>query len=158
MNLEGKWKPILIGGLITGLAPFVPFFNLACCIIPMIGAVVAVATYRSSEPPPALTHNDGVVLGVMSGLVGAVIYSLILIPLVVLIGSTVGGFAGRILYGVADIPGSVRSVLEGIFANMGRFIVVILFVKILAHLALSLIFGILGGILGIALLKRPASL
>ncbi len=157
MNLEGKWKAILIGGLITGLAPFVPFFNLACCIIPMIGAVVAVAAYRNSVPEPALTNNDGMVLGAMSGLVGAVIYSLILIPLVVFIGTTVGGFAGRILQGVSDIPLSVRSILEGIFTNLGRFIGVILVVRILAHLALSLIFGILGGILGIALLKRPVS-
>ncbi len=158
MNLEGKWKAIFIGGLITGLAPFVPFFNLACCIIPVLGAIVAVAVYRGSEPPPVLTNNDGVSLGLMSGLLGGTIYALILIPLAVFVGGAVGGFVGRIIGGVADIPGNARAIIEGVFSNLGNLLAVIVFVKILGHFALSLIFGILGGILGVALFRRPHSL
>jgi hypothetical protein len=157
MDLEGKWKAILIGGLITGLAPFAPLFNLACCAIPLVGAIVAVAVYRSSQPPPALTNNDGIVLGLMSGLVGTAIYGVLIIPLVILVGGAVGGFIGRAIGSIAEIPPQVRDLMDWLFSNIGHFIGVILFVKIIARLALSLVFGMLGGILGVAIFKRPPS-
>ncbi len=154
MDLDGKWKAILIGGLVTGLAPFIPLFNLACCAIPLLGAIVAVAVYRHAEPPP-LTNNDGVVLGLMSGLVGTAIYGVLIIPLTILIGGAVGGFLGRAVGTIEEIPPQVRSLVEWLFSNLGHFIGVILLVKIVARLAISLVFGILGGILGVAIFRRP---
>jgi hypothetical protein len=155
MDLEGKWKAILIGGLVTGLAPFVPLFNLACCAIPILGAIVAVAIYRHSEPPPPLTNNDGITLGLMSGLIGTGIYAVLIIPLTILIGGAVGGFIGRIVGTIAEVPPQVRSLVDWLFSNLGHFIGVILFVKIITRLALSLVFGLLGGVLGVAIFKRP---
>jgi hypothetical protein len=157
MNLEGKWKAILIGGLITGLAPFVPLLNLACCVSPLVGAIVAIAIYRSSDPPPALTSNEGVVLGAMSGLIGTGIYAVLVIPLVLFVGSMVGGIAGRIVPGLTEIPSNVRQFLEGLFSNFANLIGFILLVKIISRLAFSLIFGILGGLLGAALFRRSPS-
>jgi hypothetical protein len=157
VNLEGKWKAIFIGGLITGLAPFVPLLNLACCIIPLIGAIIAVAIYRSSYPPPALTNNDGVVLGAMSGLIGMGIYAVIVIPLVLFLGSFVGGILGRIIPSITEIPNNFRSLLEGLFSNLSHLVAFVLLINLISRLALSLVFGILGGLLGVALLKRPPS-
>lgn len=157
MNLEGKWKAIFIGGLITGLAPFVPLLNLACCVIPLVGAIVAVAIYRSSYPPPALTNNEGVVLGAMSGLIGTGIYAVLMIPLVLFVGSMVGGIVGRIVPNLTEIPSNVRQLLEGLFSNFANLVGFILLVKIISRLAFSLIFGILGGLLGVALFRRSPS-
>jgi uncharacterized membrane protein len=157
VNLEGKWKAIFIGGLITGLAPFVPLLNLACCIIPLIGAIVAVAVYRSSDPPPALTNNEGIVLGAMSGLIGTGIYAVLVIPLVLFVGSLVGGIMGRLVPNLTEIPSTVRPLLEGLFSSFANIVGFILLIKIISQLAFSLIFGILGGLLGVALLKRSTS-
>jgi hypothetical protein len=153
VDLEGKWKPILIGGLITGLAPFVPFLNLACCLIPLLGAIAAVAVYRSSATPPTLITNDGVVLGAMSGLVGTVVYAVLVVPLTIFVGSALGGFLGRLTPELTDVPAGLRPLLEEIFNNFGSFLGVILFVKVLSMLALCLIFGVIGGLIGVAILK-----
>ena len=157
MDLEGKWKAILIGGLITGLAPFVPILNIACCIIPLVGAIVAVAVYNSANPPPVLSNNEGVVLGAMTGLVGTGIYALIVVPLVLFVGTIVGGIVGRIVPNLAEVPSSVRPFLEGLFSNLTNVIGFVLLLKIISRLALSLIFGILGGLLGVALFRRSPS-
>ncbi len=157
MNLEGKWKAIFIGALITGLSPFVPFLNLACCVTPLIGAVVAVAVYRNSGPPPQLTSSDGITLGAMSGLIGTGIYAVLVIPLVLFVGSLVGGIFGRIVPTLTEIPGSVRPLLEGLFSNLAGLIGFILLIKITGQLAFALVFGILGGLLGVALFKRSSS-
>ncbi len=156
MNLEGKWKAILVGAAITGLAPFVPLLNLACCIVPLVGAIVAVAIYRSSVPQPALNNNDGIVLGMMSGLIGTGIYAVIVTPLVVFVGSVVGGIAGRIVPDLTNVPVSLRHLLETVFSNFGNIVGLILLLKIISQLAFSLIFGVLGGLLGVALFKRSA--
>ncbi len=154
MDLEGKWKAILIGGLVTGLAPLIPFFNLACCLTPLLGAVVAVAVFRYSEPPPTITNNDGIVLGLMSGLAGTAIYAILVIPLVVLVGGAVGGFIGHAIGTVAEVPPQARSLVEWLFSNLGHFIGIILVLNVIGRLAVSLVFGLLGGILGVALFKK----
>ncbi len=157
MNLEGKWKAVFIGALITGLAPFVPFLNLACCITPLVGAIVAVAVYRSTEPTPALTNDDGLVLGAMSGLIGTGIYAALVVPLVLFVGSFLGGVIGRVVPSLTEIPSNVRPLLEGIFSNFANLIGFILLIKIIGQLAFSLIFGILGGLLGVAIFKRQTA-
>jgi hypothetical protein len=157
MNLEGKWKAILIGGLITGLAPFIPILNIACCVIPLVGAIIAVAIYRNSDPPPTLTNNEGVVLGAMSGLIGTAIYAVLVIPLVLFVGSMVGGIVGRIVPDLTDLPSNVRQFLEGLFSNIANLVGFILLIKIISRLAFSLVFGILGGLLGVAIFRRAPS-
>ena len=157
MNLEGKWNAILIGGLITGLSSFVPFVNLACCLIPFAGAIVAVAIYSNSSPPPVLSNNDGIVLGAMSGVVGTLLYAVLMVPLVFYLGGTVGRFLGQAIPDITEMPGGVRHLLQGLFSNFGRALTIVVIFRILSHLGLSLIFGILGGIVGIALFRRKTA-
>jgi small-conductance mechanosensitive channel len=157
MNLEGKWNAILIGGLITGLAPLVPFVNLACCLIPFAGAIVAVAIYSNSSPPPVLSNNDGVVLGAMSGVVGTLLYAILVVPLVFILGGTIGRILGQTIPDIADIPASVRPLLQSLSTNFGSVVAFVVIFRILSQLGLSLVFGILGGIVGIALFRRKTA-
>jgi hypothetical protein len=154
MGLEGKWKAILVGGLITGLGPFIPFVNLLCCLFPLAGGVVAVAIWRNSSAPGALSNQEGVALGAFSGIAGGVIHAIILIPLAFFITRFVGGLGIDILPSLTDLPPIARSVLERIFSNIGNVVAVILMVRVLSHLALSIAFGIIGGLLGVALFSR----
>ena len=150
MDLEGKWKAILIGGLITGFGPFVPVLNLACCLFPLVGGLVAVSIYRGSQPPAALSNTDGVVLGALSGAAGAILYALLLVPVAFFISSAITG----LIPGITELPPVARSVLEGIRWNLGNVVALIVLLKITGHLALSLVFGIIGGLIAVALYTR----
>ena len=157
MNLEGKWKAILLGSLITGLVPFVPLLFLACCLIPFAGAIVAAAIYCNETPKPAVTNSDGVVLGAMTGLIGSVIHAVIIIPVVFFLGKFIGGFLGHLLPGQEDLPARLAPFLHGILANFGGILVFVVIFRVLGYLGLSLVFGILGGIAGVALFKRSTN-
>lgn len=154
MNLEGKWPAIFIGGLITGLGTLVPILNLACCLIPLLGAFVSVAIYANSAQRPAVTSNDGVALGLMSGLVGTAIFAIVAIPVALLVGGAIGGIVGGLVPDLADVPERVARLLERLFANFGNVLALIVFVRVLGQLALSLVFGVLGGLLGAAIFRR----
>jgi hypothetical protein len=157
MNLEGKWTAILIGGLITGFASLVPVLNLACCLIPFAGAIVAVAIYSNSAPPPVLSSNDGVVLGAMSGVVGALIHAILIVPFVFLVGGTIGRFLGQAIPDISQMPSTIRPLFHGFFGNFGRILAIAVIFRILSQLGLSLVFGILGGIVGVALFRRKTA-
>jgi hypothetical protein len=156
VDLEGKWQAILIGGLITGLGPFIPFLNLLCCVFPLIGGFVAVALWRNSAMPGFVRNQDGIVLGAFSGVAGAVIHAIVLIPLVYFITRFVGSLGIDILPALSDLHPVARSVLERIFSNLGNFVGIILLVRVLGHLVLSLAFGIIGGLLGVAVYTRKS--
>jgi hypothetical protein len=154
--LEGKWRAILIGGLITGLGPFVPILNLACCVFPILGSIVAVAVYRSSSSNPP-TNNDGIVLGVMTAVVGTLIYGLLLGPVTLIFGGILQSFLSAAVPSLADAPEEIRPLLEFFFTHFGTVVGVAVFSKIVARLGVSLVFGIMGGILGVAILKPRAA-
>jgi hypothetical protein len=153
--LDLKWKAVLLGGLIIGLAPFIPVLNLACCLYPIIGGIVAVAVYRGGAPAP-LTNSDGISLGALTAVAGTAIYAILVVPVTMLVGSVVGGFLRSQTPSFSDVPDNVRPLLEWIFSHIGAAVGMIVFFKVLGQLAVSLIFGILGGVLGVALYKnRP---
>ncbi len=157
MDLEGKWKSILIGGLIIGLAPFVPILNLACCLYPILGAIVSVAVYRGTNPP-SFTNNDGLALGAMSGLVGTAIYAILVVPITMFFGGVLSGLLARTVPELPNVSGPARPLLEYFFSHLGAVVGIAVFFKVVANLAVSIIFGILGGILGVALFKsRPSN-
>ncbi len=157
MNLEGKWTAIVVGAAITGLVPLVPVFRLGCCLIPLAGAFVAVAIYSNSVPRPPLVNNDGVVMGLMTGLLGSILHAIILIPLAFFLGHFIGGFAGRLLPMTPDLPARMEPFLQGIFSHFGGILAFVVIASILGYLGLSLVFGILGGILGVAVFRRRST-
>ncbi len=158
MNLEGKWTAIWVGAAITGLVPLVPLFRLACCLIPFAGAFVAVAIYSNSVPRPSLNNNDGVMMGLTTGLIGAVLHAIILIPTAFLLGHFIGGFANRLLPMSPDLPERLAPFLQGIFSHFGGILAFVVISIVLGYVGLSLVFGILGGIVAVAVFRRrPAA-
>ena len=156
MALEGKWRAILIGGLITGLGPFVPILNLACCVFPILGSIVAVAVYRSSSPTHP-TNKDGITLGAMTGVIGTLINAVLLGPVTLLFGGILQSFLSRAVPSLADAPEEIRPLLEFLFTHFGTVVGVAIFFKIVIRFGVSVVFGILGGILGVAILKPRAA-
>jgi len=84
--MNNKLKPALLGGLIVGILSALPFISSCCCIWAIGGGLVAGMLYIKSAPVPVQT-GDGAVVGALSGVVGAVIYLLLGLPIALLRGT-----------------------------------------------------------------------
>jgi hypothetical protein len=84
--MNNKLKPALIGGLIVGLLSAIPFVNYCCCIWAIGGGVVAGLMYIKGSPT-AVPTGDGAVVGALAGVVGALIYLIIGLPIAFFFGA-----------------------------------------------------------------------
>ena len=75
-----KLKPALLGGLVVGLLSAIPFVNYCCCIWGIGGGGLASYLFIK-ESPTKIGPVDGAMLGALAGVVGAVIYLIIGVPI-----------------------------------------------------------------------------
>ena len=144
-----KLKPALIGGIAAGVASSVPLFNLANCacnLLLMGGGVLAAYLYMKDAPPSAQAPlGDGLKLGLLAGLICAVVFALISIPMALLTPNLIWPFGPPPLEN-ADLPPEVASMLSSpvpltiffgltgliidpIFCGIGALIGVVIFNK-----------------------------
>ena len=74
-----KLKPALLGGLIVGILSAIPIAHYCCVIWAIAGGGLAVMLYIKSSPVPIKT-GDGAVLGALAGVIGALLYLIIGVP------------------------------------------------------------------------------
>lgn len=80
-----KLKPALLGGLVVGLLSAIPFVNYCCCLWGIGGGGLAGFLFIK-ESPARVKPGDGAVIGALAGLIGALIYLIIGVPLAYFIG------------------------------------------------------------------------
>ena len=151
----GKWMPALYGGVIMGVISGVPvlnFINCFCCAGIMLGGFMAVFFYKKDlrESNPPLSNSDGLALGAMAGVVGAVVTTILTALMHMVFGMAVGGGMHRLQdMGFADkIPPETMKMIEGIMSDKG-----ILGITFIFHLIIDPLFGLLGGLIGYAVFK-----
>jgi hypothetical protein len=125
-----KLKPAILGGLIVGLLSAIPFINYCCCIWGIGGGGLAGFLYIKSSPTP-VRPGEGAVIGALAGLVGALIYLVIGVPIAYFISGAAmeeafarSGmqlpFTGPLLFIVSGLLGGlfliVLSVIGGLLA------------------------------------------
>ena len=131
-----KLKPALIGGVVVGLLSAIPFVDYCCCIWAIGGGVLACFLYIKSSPVP-VRPGDGAMVGAFAGLVGALIYLIIGIPIALVWGAAAmeqafsqSGvrlpFTGTVLLIVAGI---IRALILLVLAIVGGLIAVPLIEK-----------------------------
>ncbi len=153
-----KLMPALAGGAFLGIASALPFLgalNCACCSLVLAGGVLSVFIFKRKNPDVVMTSGDGALIGLLSGLVGSVIFGF-LNALTSGLGS--GGAAyreqiERVIASNPDFPPEaaqfLRALTEGGAANLGLIVIIFLMALVLFS-----IFGTLGGILGVAILQK----
>lgn len=158
MNQEGMLKPALIGGILLGLLsalPFLSLFNCLCCAWVIGGGVLASHLYVKNSRFP-VTLGTGIVLGLFTGAIGAVVDTLFTIPLDVVLSNMGLGFAEQaqqLSQQLPNIPPEMREALRYIGSGGGFGIALILFTGLLKLVIYSLI-AMLGGALGVALFEK----
>jgi hypothetical protein len=163
-----KQRAILIGSaVIAGISsmPGLSIINCCCCAGILFGGALAVYLYQKDFQPdmPPLETSDGLIVGLLSGIFGAigatVISALILLSLgpveaeflMNIVGSVIEDLAenGTIPYDMAD------QFLEGMDEQMSD---AMSFVGILTSFFFNIIifpiFGMLGGLIGYGLFRN----
>jgi hypothetical protein len=146
--------PALYGGIIMGVVSAIPglsLLNCFCCAGIMLGGFMAVFFYKkdlTGDMPP-LESSDGLKLGALSGVFGAVV-TVILSKMIFMV---MGGIDSEMLLNMLDsfgvkenLPPEALSELERGGDPMG-------FLQIVGNFILCPLFGLLGGLIGYSVFK-----
>jgi hypothetical protein len=149
--MNDKLKPAIIGGVVVGLLsaiPFVNFLNICCCLWAILGGALAARLYIKGSPTPVRV-GDGAILGLLAGVVGAIIYIVIGIPLGLLVASTMIAVMSRLFESVN--PQQAELMREQMAA--GQTIVGAILRGLFTAFML-LVFSTVGGLLGVTIFEK----
>ena len=103
---------------------------------------------QQNHPYP-IAVADGALVGLLAGLVGGVLGTLLSIPVEMMMGPIQKQIMEQILSSNQDIPEETRRMIENM--NVGAAMTAI---KLVFSVCIGLVFGMLGGLLGVALFKK----
>ena len=153
----GKLIPALIGGSIMGVLSSVPIIsagNCLCCMwIILGGAVGAYFYWRELPPNTEFSAGEGAIVGLLSGVFGALFWTLIAYFFMVTTGSD---WVQQIMEGIIETGEEVPPEFEDWMENFGEgeYASLFVFIFLFFRFILTSIFGTLGGIIGAAILKK----
>ena len=149
--MNDKMKPALIGGVVLGILSAIPFVNLpnlCCCAWAIAGGIIAAHLYVKSSPAP-VRPGDGAVLGVLAGVVGAVIYLVIGVPLAYVTGNVMMGMLSNLIASSnPDQAEAFRMQMEAGTTIAGAI------VRGIITMVLLVIFATIGGLIGVAIFEK----
>ena len=137
--MNDRTKAAIVGGLVAGIPSVIPLINTCCFIWAIAGGFLAVFMYVKNSPAP-MSPGDGAKLGLMAGVVGAIIYLIVAVPMMLL------GGAANIAEQVQRSGGEAAG-MAGLAAGLG-FMVIFVVAGILIGL------GAAGGAIGAAVLGK----
>lgn len=145
-------QPAILGGLLIGVLSVLPIINVAnCCCLWVIGGGVLAAYLLQQNDLGPITIGDGGLAGLGAGVVGALTWLVLYVPMQLLTGPLQRQMIDRVLSGASDLPPEVQSALEGMQAG-GVFLPLVLGFGFM--IAIGVVFGTLGGVLGAAMFRR----
>jgi hypothetical protein len=158
-----KLMPALFGGIITGVLsgiPFVNFVNCLCCAGVLLGGFMAVFFYNKDLTPqmPPLTSSDGLQLGALSGVFGAIVGTIISALLLAVVGNVAGQAMFDMVYNFYDSAGILDQMPPDAIDQMeqGMKDSGLSVFNVIISLIIYPIFGLLGGLIGYSVYKPKA--
>ena len=149
--MNDRLQPAFWGGLFIGVLSALPVVNAGncCCCLWVISGGVLAAYLRQQQSPLQIDAAEGAVVGLLAGLVGGIVAALISIPMQMLVGPYQRELMERLLANNPDVPAEARDAVERFAAGAGFRLI-----GMLVSVVIYVIFGMLGGLLGVALFKK----
>lgn len=152
---KSRLQPALYGGLVIGVLsalPIVSAGNCCCCLWVIAGG--ALATYLLQQDSPyQVTASEGALVGLLAGLIGGIVAAILSIPLHAMTAGFTRQLLERILSSNPDIPPEAREAIERFGAGSGAGLVI----SALFNIVVCTVFGLLGGLLGVAIFKKKSA-
>ncbi|MCC7035602.1 MAG: hypothetical protein IT179_22510 [Acidobacteria bacterium] len=144
-------QPALLGGVAMGVLSALPVINLAncCCAWILFGGGLAAYLMQQQRPDP-ITVGDGALVGLMAGAIGAVVWTIVAIPLNAALVPFQAGMLEQVMS--SDMPPEAREFLEALKSGpaMGVAAVVGFFIT----LCVCGVFGMIGGLFGALFFRK----
>jgi len=150
MMMPAVWGGVLIG--VLSALPIVAAANLCCCMWVIAGGLMS-AYLLQSNSPQAITTGDGAVVGLLAGLIGAVVHTFVSLPINLLMGGVTQRLMQQIVNNAPDIPDNVRQMMETM-GNSAGFSILGVVVGFMFWLFCGAVFATLGGLLGAVFFKK----
>src|SRR5439155_23323511 len=135
-------------GVLSAL-PLISAGNACCCLWVLSGGVVAAYLLQQNTSTP-ITPGDGALVGLLAGLIGAVVQTMVAIPIDIIVGPMQRELAARILDMAGTLPPEMRDMIERV-SNRNQtlpFMVIGRMVALLFGLCIGRIFATIGGLVG----------
>ena len=107
----GMFVPALIGGVVAGVLSGIPRVSCLCCLW-IIGGAFLAAYLLAKDSPVALTAGDGAIVGIFTGIVAAIVDSLVSIPFQPINSQFVQRFMEGLAEYTEDMPQGWENFLE----------------------------------------------
>jgi len=149
-----KLQPALYGGVFIGVLSALPLVNLGncvCCLWVVAGGALALYLMQQNHPYP-VTAADGALVGLLAGVIGGVLGALLSIPIQMALGPVQQQLIERFVLSSPDVPQETKDMVRnmggrGVSAIGSAF-------NLILMTCVGAIFGMLGGLLGVALFKK----
>jgi hypothetical protein len=149
-------QPALTGGMFLGILSSIPFIsagNLLCCAWVVLGGAMA-AVLLTRQRPSGITYGDGAFVGVLSGLFGAIVGTVVHMSFLVIASrlfETQQQDVEQMLQQLG-IQGPARDwMLRLASGEISAFTLIFTF---FSNLVVFSLFAMIGGILTVAILKK----
>ena len=149
-------QPVLFGGLFMGVLSALPIISLGncCCLWVMGGGVVTAYLTQHGRPDP-IQLGEGALGGFLSGIFGAVVYTVVSLPIQLVTAPLQRGLMQGLINSAADVPPEVREMMKSVGSGSCLVAVVVGFFFMLA---VGMVFSTLGGLLGALIFRStPAA-
>jgi hypothetical protein len=150
-----KLQPAIFGGLFIGVLsslPIIQFGNCVCCMWVVGGGMLAVYLMQQNHPYQ-VNAADGALVGLLAGVVGGIVGGILLVPIMLLFGPVQQHILERVIAANPDVPEQTRDMIQRLAAG-GAIMGAALVIKIVFGICIDAVFGMLGGLLGVALFKK----
>jgi hypothetical protein len=153
-------QPAFIGGLVMGVLsalPLVSAGNLCCCLWVVCGGGVAAYLLQQNQSSP-ITPGDGALVGLLAGLIGAVVQMLVGIPIGLLVAPMERAMLQRVIDAAGSMPPELRDTFERFSRADAEFSISFFILRRVFGLFIWMfvggIFSTIGGLLGAVIFKK----
>jgi hypothetical protein len=152
-------QPAVIGGVIMGVLsalPLVAMGNWCCCLWIVSGGAIAAYLLQQNQAMP-LAPADGALVGLMAGLIGAVVHTVVAIPINLLMAPIEQAMLQWVV-NTGTLPPEAREAIERVAGRnrelSGAYFLVSVIVGLMFWLFLGAIFSTIGGLVGALIFKK----
>jgi len=151
--MSHRVQPAILGGLFIGVLSTLPIINIGnmCCCLWVISGGALAAYLLQQNQPEAITGADGALIGLMAGVVGAFAGAVLQIPVEIWFGPIQRQWIERLLAGQSDVPPQFMEMLNR------EMTAATVLADLIFRLVAYVIFGMLGGVLGVAIFRRKGA-